>query len=72
MRALIKYISLLLFSGLIVPFCFQLSTQTSLPLKSGQLISAKNTPLKNPTHGILFIARLVKNAFPVLKSLNPL
>jgi hypothetical protein len=72
MRALIKYISLLLFSGLIVPFCFQLNTTTVVPLKSTQFTTTTNTPLKNPTHGILFIGHLVKNAFPVLKSLNQL
>ncbi|WP_370996994.1 hypothetical protein [Mucilaginibacter sp. RCC_168] len=72
MRALIKYISLLLFSGLIIPFCFSLNTKTAVPLKSEQFITASNTSLKNPTRGILFIAHLVKNAFPVLKSLNTL
>jgi hypothetical protein len=72
MRALIKYISLLLFSGLIVPFYYHLNTEITVPLKSDQSITATNTPLKNPTHGILFIAHLVKNVFPVLKNLNQL
>ncbi|SDQ00911.1 hypothetical protein SAMN05428975_5552 [Mucilaginibacter sp. OK268] len=66
MRALIKYISLLLFSGLIVPFYYHLNIQKAVPLHSKQ-ISATSILSKNHTPGFVFINNVVKNIFPVLK-----
>jgi hypothetical protein len=65
MKPLIKYISLLLFSGLIIPFCDQHAIITPKPLKPATSIFLK---IQSP--GFSFIKEIVKNSFPVLKSLN--
>lgn len=70
MRTLIKYISLLLFSGLIVPFYNHRIVNITVPLKSKQLIAAPAIPFKTLPPGFLFINNAVKSIFPVLKSLN--
>jgi hypothetical protein len=70
MRTLIKYISLLLFSGLIVPFYNHHTVNVAAPLKSKQLIAAPAIPFKIQSPGFLFINDVVKNIFPVLKNLN--
>jgi hypothetical protein len=70
MRTLIKYISLLLFSGLIVPFYNHHTVNTKATLKSKQFIAAPAIPFKILPPGFLFIKDAVKSIFPVLKSLN--
>ncbi|MDR6941893.1 hypothetical protein [Mucilaginibacter pocheonensis] len=70
MKALIKYISLLLFSGLIIPFYNHHYTSHSCSFKSEQLKTASCDPSKVQHPGFLFINDVVKNIFPVLKNLN--
>jgi len=67
MRTLIKYISLLLFSGLIVPFYNHRTVNITVPK---QLTAAPAIPFKTLPPGFLFINAAVKSIFPVLKSLN--
>jgi hypothetical protein len=71
MRALIKYISLLLFSGLIIPFCcFTFYVNPASITKANPLKSSLNSPDNNPTLSQTIIMGITKNIFPVLKSLN--
>ncbi|MDN5284345.1 MAG: hypothetical protein JWR38_619 [Mucilaginibacter sp.] len=67
MKALIKYISLLLFSGLIIPFCTQhhINSPDQLKLRQPSDIS-----FKMQVPGFILIKDIIKNSFPVLKSLN--
>ncbi|WP_295720485.1 hypothetical protein [Mucilaginibacter sp.] len=66
MRTLIKYISLLLFSGLIIPFySITFNVANPPPANSTALISADS----NHTLGQAVIIDIAKNIFPALKSL---
>jgi hypothetical protein len=67
MKMLIKYISLLLFSGLIIPFCTHHYINDPEKLKLRQ---SADSSFKKQVTGFLFIEDLVKNTFPVLKNLN--
>jgi hypothetical protein len=67
MKPFIKYISLLLFSGLIVPF-YNYNSNHLLKLK--KLSPASIIVVKKHANGLGFIMDIVKNSFPVLKSLN--
>jgi hypothetical protein len=66
MRTLIKYISLLLFSGLIIPF-YSITIHAANPtlLNPTTLVSANS----NPTLGQAVVIGIAKNIFPALKSL---
>jgi hypothetical protein len=66
MRTLIKYISLLLFSGLIIPFySITFNTANPPPVNPTTLVSANG----NRTLGQTVIVGIAKNIFPALKSL---
>ena len=66
MKTLIKYISLLLFSGLIIPFYYQPVTNS----KKQMQVSAIQFNMES--RGFLFICDIIKNSFPVLKNLKQL
>jgi hypothetical protein len=66
MRTLIKYISLLLFSGLIIPFySITFNAANPGPVNPTTLVSANG----NRTLGQAVIIGIAKNIFPALKSL---
>lgn len=67
MKPFIKYISLLLFSGLILPFYSY--NITHLP-QSKKPAHASTILIKTHAYGLGFITDIIKNSFPVLKSLN--
>jgi hypothetical protein len=67
MKSFIKYISLLLFSGLMLPFYNYNITHL---LKSNRPSPASTILVKTHDNGLGFIMDIVKNSFPVLKSLN--
>lgn len=66
MKTLIKYISLLLFSGLIIPIYHQPVTS------SKKQIQVSVTQFNMESRGFLFICDIIKNSFPVLKNLKQL
>ena len=67
MRAFIRYISLLLFSGLMLPFY---NYNITLLLKKRPSPPASTILVKTHAYGLGFITDIIKNSFPVLKSLN--
>ncbi|QEC76792.1 hypothetical protein [Mucilaginibacter ginsenosidivorax] len=70
MRSVIKYISLLLFSGLIVPFYYVTFTQSPpIAVKLTPLISAQTQPNAGKPIGQAIMLDIAQNLFPVLKSL---
>jgi len=69
MRLLIKYISLLLFSGLIIPFYYTTFTQnTQRNAKPALCVITPNQPDNDQPIARAVIANMAKNLFPVLKS----
>lgn len=66
MKTLIKYISLLLFSGLIIPFYYQPVTNLK------QQIQVPDIQFSMGPRGFLFVCDIIKNSFPVLKNLKQL
>ncbi|TFF40161.1 hypothetical protein [Mucilaginibacter psychrotolerans] len=69
MKPLIKYISLLMFSGLILPFCdlkFQQAQRFLFLQKAAQSIKAQ--PQKPAVQGVLLCREVLETLFPVLKS----
>jgi len=70
MRSVIKYISLLLFSGLIIPFYYVTLTQSQPPAaKLNPFVSAQTQPESSQPIGRAIMLDIAKNLFPVLKSL---
>lgn len=70
MKTIIKYISLLLFSGLIVPFYYVKFTHSQpIAIKLTPLISAQTQPYGGQPIGQAVMLDIAKNLFPVLKSL---
>ena len=70
MRLLIKYISLLLFSGLIIPFYYTTLTQnTQRATKPALCVIITKQPDNDQPIARSLITNMVKNLFPVLKSL---
>jgi hypothetical protein len=69
MKLIIKYISLLLFSGLILPFCNLKSLQkaSSLPIKKA-IQSPKYQAVKPATILPLITSEIVETLFPALKN----
>jgi hypothetical protein len=64
MKTLIKYISLLLFSGLIIPFCYLLPVKNHpLQGRPTPLLTAQSIPSHVPAAGVKFISVIVKNIF---------
>lgn len=70
MKLLIKYISLLLFSGLIIPFYYTTFTQSPQhTAKPASFVTAPKQPGNDQTIARTVITNMAKNIFPVLKSL---
>jgi hypothetical protein len=67
MKTIIKYISLLLFSGLMLPFY---NYTISDIVKSKKPSPASVIVVKAHANGLGFITDIIKNSFPLLKSLN--
>lgn len=69
MKPFIKYISLLLFSGLILPFCILKHplAATLLPAKKATQ-SIKAQPQKPMDYGFFICPEVLETLFPVLKS----
>ncbi|SDE79560.1 hypothetical protein SAMN05216464_109222 [Mucilaginibacter pineti] len=64
MKTLIKYISLLLFSGLIIPVCYLLPLKTHpSSRKPTPLLTAQTIPAHVPAAGVILINAVVKNIF---------
>jgi hypothetical protein len=73
MRSLIKYISLLIFSGLIIPFyAFTFNVDAVSPQKANSLTSSPNPATSNHTLAYNIASDIAKTIFPVLKSLKSL
>jgi len=69
MKLLLKYMGLLLFSGLIIPIYIIPVTKTcSRPVKPQMLVAAPVN--KSAADHSFFYNNIVKNIFPVLKNLN--
>jgi hypothetical protein len=64
MKLLITYLSLLIFSGLIIPVC----TSSQLSVKT--LLARSTTVRSHQTISSFFYTDIIQNIFPVLKSLN--
>jgi hypothetical protein len=70
MRLLIKYISLLLFSGLIIPFYYTTFTQCPQhAAKPASFVTSPKQPGNDQTIARTVITHIAQNIFPVLKSL---
>ncbi|MDN3582373.1 hypothetical protein [Mucilaginibacter flavus] len=73
MKTFIKYISLLLFSGLIIPFyAFTFKAGTISHLKANSSTSGPNPTTPNHTLAYNIASDIAKTIFPVLKSLKSL
>jgi ABC-type oligopeptide transport system substrate-binding subunit len=69
MKSIFKYISLLIFSGLIIPFCSQFKGAEQVINCNGTQSVHRLAPIKNNKPlGFLIIKELAKNLTPVLKS----
>ncbi|SDT60756.1 hypothetical protein SAMN05216490_4295 [Mucilaginibacter mallensis] len=66
MKLLIKYLSLLIFSGLIIPLYINITA----PVKTVFLKTTAEKPHKHTTNTPFFYKHILKNLFPVLKNLN--
>lgn len=69
MKLLVKYLSLLIFSGLIIPFYYITATRIGFK-PAQQTIKAAVVSVKAANEGFSFYQSIVKNIFPVLKNLN--
>jgi hypothetical protein len=70
MRSVVKYISLLLFSGLIIAFYCVTFTQSPPPaVKPNPFVTAPTQPGSSQPIGQAIIINIAKNLFPALKSL---
>ncbi|WP_184544069.1 hypothetical protein [Mucilaginibacter sp. FT3.2] len=73
MKPIIKYISLLLFSGLIIPVCTLspgFTSPTPVKLNNSTATQIKHDNGRTLSH--IIIADIARNIFPALKSLNSL
>lgn len=73
MKSILKYISLLIFSGLIIPFCYQFKgTDNIAAVNNPGNITTLLSGRKNQPITFRIIKELAKNLTPVLKSENNL
>lgn len=73
MKSIFKYISLLIFSGLIIPFCFMLQTGGKSLLNSRINDKEANIPCQNEMPITFRIIKdMAKSLMPALKSENNL
>jgi hypothetical protein len=71
MKPILKHISLLIFSGLILPVCNSISREnTACTLTNNVTYEAKIQSDDLEEFGFSFYHNIAESAFPVLKSLN--
>jgi len=66
MKLLVKYLSLLIFSGLIIPLYITITA----PVKTMPLKKSAEKLCNRQTHTHFFYKYILGNIFPVLKNLN--
>lgn len=70
MKTLIKYLSLLIFSGLIIPLYLQIHTPDGLPAKAVRVFTSVQKPIQDDVYHFSFITDIAEKLIPAIKNLR--